>query len=170
MNLTAQSLKEEFLGRVCITGNSDHCLLNQRLARLIPINFSSRYAFWVFKSPHFRKFVDKLNTGSMIQHMFTSQLVEYDFPLPPLSEQDEIVRRLESLFAFADRIEQRVAAGKERADRLTQAILAKAFRGELVPTEAELARREGREYVPASVLLERIKADRVKVPAKGKRK
>jgi type I restriction enzyme S subunit len=102
--------------------------------------------------------------------MFTSQLVEYDFPLPPLSEQDEIVRRLESLFAFADRIEQRVAAGKERADRLTQAILAKAFRGELVPTEAELARREGREYVPASVLLERIKADRVKVPAKGKRK
>ena len=43
---------------------------------------------------------------------------------------------------------------------LTQAILAKAFGGELVPTEAELARREGRDYEPASVLLERIKAER----------
>ena len=44
-----------------------------------------------------------------------------------------------------------------RAQKLTQAILAKAFRGELVPTEAELARREGRDYEPAAVLLERIK-------------
>jgi hypothetical protein len=43
---------------------------------------------------------------------------------------------------------------------MTQAILAKAFHGELVPTEAELARREGREYAPMSVLLERIKQQR----------
>jgi hypothetical protein len=42
----------------------------------------------------------------------------------------------------------------------SQSILAKAFRGELVPTEAELARRAGREYEPASVLLERILAER----------
>ncbi len=41
---------------------------------------------------------------------------------------------------------------------LTQAILAKALRGELVPTEAELARAEGRPYEPASVLLARIQA------------
>jgi len=41
-------------------------------------------------------------------------------------------------------------------------VLAKAFRGELVPTEAELARREGREYEPASVLLERIRRERVR--------
>jgi hypothetical protein len=37
---------------------------------------------------------------------------------------------------------------------------AKAFRGELVPIEAELARREGRSYEPASALLERIRAER----------
>jgi type I restriction enzyme S subunit len=53
-----------------------------------------------------------------------------------------------------------VAAGVARSDKLTQSILAKAFRGELVPTEAELARREGREYEPASVLLDRIKKER----------
>ena len=37
--------------------------------------------------------------------------------------------------------------------------LATAFRGELVPTEAELARREGREYEPASTLLERVRTE-----------
>ena len=55
-----------------------------------------------------------------------------------------IVCRVEGLFELADTIERRVTAGRQRADKLTQAVLAKAFRGELVPTEAELARREGR--------------------------
>ena len=81
-------------------------------------------------------------------------------PVPPLEEQHEIVRRVEVLFQLADAIEKRVAAATKRTDKLTQSILAKAFRGELVPTEAELARREGRSYEPASVLLERIQAER----------
>jgi len=62
--------------------------------------------------------------------------------------------------------QNRVAAAMARADKLTQAILAKAFRGELVPTEAELARREGRDYEPASVLLERIRAERASDPVR----
>ncbi len=57
-------------------------------------------------------------------------------------------------------VEKRVVAAAMRAEKLTQAILAKAFRGELVPTEAELARRDGRSYESASELLARIKADR----------
>src|SRR5262249_16532530 len=82
------------------------------------------------------------------------------FPQPPLSEQHEIVRRVDALFKLADAIEQRVSAATQRADKLTQAVLAKAFRGELVPTEAELTRAEGRDYEPASALLERIRAER----------
>ena len=48
--------------------------------------------------------------------------------------------------------------GVVEAEKLTQAILAKAFRGEPVPTEAELARQQGRPYEPASALLARIRA------------
>ena len=48
----------------------------------------------------------------------------------------------------------------ERVEALTQAVLAKAFHGELVPTEAELARREGRDDEPAGALLERVRAER----------
>jgi type I restriction enzyme S subunit len=85
-------------------------------------------------------------------------------PLPPLHEQREIVRRVDALFKLADTIEKRVEAAARRADTLTQAILAKAFRGELVPTEAELARREGRYYETAAVLLERVRTERACVP------
>lgn len=82
------------------------------------------------------------------------------FPLPPLQEQEEIVRRVDALFALADKIEARVRTATTRVEKTTQAILAKAFRGELVPTEAELARAKGHDYEPASVLLERIRTER----------
>ncbi len=78
--------------------------------------------------------------------------------VPPLEEQYEIVRRVEAMFKLAEAVEKRVAAAAMRAEKLTQSILAKAFRGELVPTEAELARREGRPYESASELLSRIKS------------
>ena len=81
-------------------------------------------------------------------------------PVPPLAEQREIVRRVEALSALADGIEARVHAATVRAERLPQAILARTFRGELVPTEAELARKEGRDYEPASILLARIRRER----------
>ena len=93
--------------------------------------------------------------------------------LPPLAEQHEIVRRVDALFALADKIEARLAAATSRVEKITQAILAKAFRGELVPTEAELARAEGRDDEPASVLLERIRAAREATafaPPKGPRR
>jgi len=88
------------------------------------------------------------------------QLRALPVPIPDGSEQTEIVRRVEQLFAFADQLEARVAAAQERIDKLTQSILAKAFRGELVPQDPN--------DEPASVLLERIKAQRAAAP-KAKR-
>jgi type I restriction enzyme S subunit len=91
--------------------------------------------------------------------------------VPPVLEQHEIVRRVDALFALADKIEGRVKSATARVEKITQALLSKAFRGELVPTEAELARQEGRDYEPASVLLERIRAERAATAiAKPRRK
>jgi len=87
-------------------------------------------------------------------------LKNWPIALPLLPEQHEIVRRAAALFALADRIEAEVAAAREKTETLRQSILARAFSGRLVPTEAELARREGREYEPALVLLERIRSER----------
>ncbi|QTF58900.1 restriction endonuclease subunit S [Stutzerimonas frequens] len=88
------------------------------------------------------------------------QLRALPVPIPACGEQTEIVRRVEQLFAFADQLEARVKAAQIRIDRLTQSILAKAFRGELVPQDPN--------DEPASVLLERIKAQRAAAP-KAKR-
>ena len=66
-------------------------------------------------------------------------LNEVSVPLPPLAEQQEIVRRVEALFALADQIEARCTRAKAHADLLTQSILAKAFRGQLIRTEVPLA-------------------------------
>ncbi|BFM15461.1 restriction endonuclease subunit S [Maricurvus nonylphenolicus] len=83
-------------------------------------------------------------------------------PLPGLSEQKEIVRRVESLFAMADTVEKQYHDAKKRIDRLTQSILAKAFRGELVPQDPN--------DEPASELLKRIQAEREQQQTKPKRK
>ncbi len=87
-------------------------------------------------------------------------LLSLPIQVPPYQEQTEIVRRVEQLFAFADQLEAKVASAKSRIDLLTQSILAKAFRGELVP--------QNPDDEPASMLLERIKAQRAAAP-KAKR-
>jgi type I restriction enzyme S subunit len=71
---------------------------------------------------------------------------------PCIEEQDEIIDRIESLFTLADQLEARLNAARKVVDRLTPALLAKAFRGELVPQDPN--------DEPASVLLERLAATR----------
>ena len=66
---------------------------------------------------------------------------------------------MDALFTLAGSIEAKVAVAQERTEKLRQSILAKAFSRELVETEAQLATREGRDYEPADVLLERINAE-----------
>lgn len=81
-------------------------------------------------------------------------------PSLPMEESVEIVRRVNILFTLAGTIEKRITTNLGQAEMLAQAILAKAFRGELVPTEADLAAKEGRDYETASVLLARIQEAR----------
>ncbi len=73
----------------------------------------------------------------------------YPLPLPPLAEQQEIVRRVEALFALADRVEARFQKAQAQVDKLTPSILAKAFRGQLVPQDPN--------DEPAEKLLQRIR-------------
>jgi type I restriction enzyme S subunit len=86
-------------------------------------------------------------------------------PIRRIPEQEEIVRRVEALLSLADAAEKRVQAASVRAEKIAQAVLAKAFRGELVPMEADPARAEGRSYEPASALLERIRKERAEQQA-----
>jgi type I restriction enzyme S subunit len=152
MNLTAQSLRDEFLGRICITSADEHCLLNQRLARLTPMLVHRRFVLWLLKSSIFRRFVDGLNTGSLIQHMFTSQLARFILPLPPLQEQERIAAEVEAKLSVVDQNEAACEKASRAIDALRQSILKRAFEGKLVPQDPN------DEH--ASVLLERLLAER----------
>jgi len=74
-----------------------------------------------------------------------------------------------AMFQLVAVLERRVGATGGRADKLPRAILSKAFSGELVPTEAALARAEGREYESASVLLARLAKSAVADTSKMRR-
>jgi type I restriction enzyme, S subunit len=120
----------------------------------------AEYLAIVWAAPEIRLQIEaSAHTTAGIHKVSQKDLAGIEVPLPHISTQTEIVRRVEALFALADKIEQRVAAATARAEKAPQAILAKAFRGELVPTEADLARAEGRTYETAEELLERVKAD-----------
>jgi type I restriction enzyme S subunit len=71
---------------------------------------------------------------------------------------------------LADAIERRVGKPAAKAAKLPQAILKKAFSGELVPTEAELARAEGRSYETAEELLARVRGAGEGKPAAKRRR
>jgi type I restriction enzyme, S subunit len=166
MNLTAQSLKDEFLGRTCLTGKDELCLLNQRLARLKPILALPAFILWVFKSARFREFVDRLHSGSLIQHMFTHQLDAFTFPLPPLAEQQAIVEVAEDQLSVIDHLEADIEAKLLAAQSLRQAILHRAFSGQLVAQDPD---DEPAEKLLARIAKERKAQEAQRAVAKAKR-
>lgn len=98
--------------------------------------------------------------GATRPRISLTHLKKYEFELPPLDEQAEIVRRIDSAFNWLDRMAADRAAAARLLAKLDSSILAKAFRGELVPQDPN--------DEPASVLLERIKAERAVAPKKRK--
>jgi type I restriction enzyme S subunit len=109
-------------------------------------------------------------------------LLQMPIPLPPFCEQKRIVAKVEKVLGRVTAARERLAKAArllgfellpKATGALAQAVLAKAFRGELVPTEAELARAEGRDYEPASVLLDRVRTERASAsgsPKTGRRR
>ncbi|MBD2318686.1 restriction endonuclease subunit S [Phormidium tenue] len=75
--------------------------------------------------------------------------------IPPVAEQQEIVRRVDELFAYADLIESRYQEALLKVEQLVPVILNKAFRGELVPQDPD------EESV--SDLLARIRHEKVRI-------
>jgi type I restriction enzyme S subunit len=75
-------------------------------------------------------------------------------PLPPLAEQQRIVTEVEHRLSVVEGLEASIGANLKRAERLRQAVLKRAFAGELVPQDPS--------DEPAGVLLERIRVEREK--------
>ncbi|WP_257473662.1 restriction endonuclease subunit S [Pseudoalteromonas sp. JSTW] len=114
-------------------------------------------------SPHARDYCWQVKTDGVSQsNINAKKLQAYEFDLPPMSEQLEIVRRVNELFSRADLFERQYLDARKAFNRLTQSILAKAFRGELVAQDPN--------DEPASELLENIKKQRLEIPKQVRKK
>lgn len=112
--------------------------------------------YYLFQG-NFRKEARGHMTGTAGQLRVPARFLdEWPFPLPPLPEQRRIVSEIEKHSTRLDAAVASLHRARANLKRYRASVLRAACEGRLVPTEAELARREGRDYEPASVLLERI--------------
>jgi type I restriction enzyme S subunit len=144
------------VGRVAVADRT--CVLTPQTTyyRVNPKVFLNRFVMFYLASQAFSEQVNVVKEQTTRDFVPISEQYLLFHRVPPLPEQQEIVRRVESLFNLVDRIEARYNKAKAQVEKLTQSTLAKAFRGELVTTEAELAEEEGRSYESAADLLARI--------------
>jgi type I restriction enzyme S subunit len=109
-------------------------------------------AFWI-GAERSQRWLSKVEKGVAYTGINIEDLRTLPVAVPPLDEQREIVRRVQSLLNEADRIDARQKQAASCINRLTPSVLAKAFRAELVPQEPN--------DEPTSALLDRLRASRV---------
>lgn len=150
------------VGRVAITpvelegGN-----ITQDTVRVAVLEcLSSRYIYWYLQSLKVQQYFEANKKGVAVQGINVGDVRPMEVPLAPLKEQHEIVRRIESAFAKIDQLAKEAKRALALVGRLDEAILARAFRGELVPQDDK--------DEPAEQLLARIRAERERAP-KAKR-
>jgi hypothetical protein len=98
--------------------------------------------------------------GTTITGITKKQLADQLVWIPPFKQQEMIVEKLESELDSNDSLSETIKSTSKHLELLHSSILKAACEGQLVPTEAELAGKEGRDYEPANQLLERILAER----------
>jgi type I restriction enzyme S subunit len=121
------------------------------------------YLYFAFRGcSAVRSQIDDSAIGATRAGFNTKLLQNIWLPLPPSEEQAQILQEIKKRFKFADSIMGQISEGASFLDKLDRSILAKAFRGELVPQDPN--------DEPASVLLERIRAERENLDTKKKAK
>jgi len=105
------------------------------LARLKDIRLSKFVFHSVIGPAHGRKQLLAAAYGQGKPGLNVDNIRDIVIGLPPLVEQQEIVRRVEGLFALADQIEARFQKARLQVDKLTPSHLARAFRSNLVPQD-----------------------------------
>ena len=115
---------------------------------VLPHNVSTEFLYYWFLSID----LAQLSDGSNVPQLNLKDIHPLSFPLPPCGEQEAIASEVKRRLSVADKVEKTVTAELKRAEQLRQSILKKAFSGGLVPQDPN--------DEPASVLLERIRAEK----------
>lgn len=122
------------------------------------------YLYWYLQNYKLFNYIDAGSDRTAGQSGVNKRHLEsYPVLVPPIDEQIEIVKRVKYLFSFTDAIEQKARAALDRANNLSQSILAKAFKGELTAKWREENFELTSGDNSAEALLGKIEAEREKV-------
>ena len=169
-NLRTQATKGDIfftsvgsLGRSCVY-SGEYNLAFQRSVSVISTLIFNYYLKYCFDSGYFQVKVLKEATGTAQKGFYLNQLAESLIPLPPLEEQHRIVAKIEELLPYIERYgkaeEHLTALNTTFPEALKKSILQEAVQGKLVP--------QNPDDEPASVLLERIRAEKQALIKAGK--
>lgn len=121
---------------------------------------NQEFLYHLFSGPKLQSIVSQRITGSATPHLFQNDIRKFELLIPPMEEQHQIVREIESRLSVCDQVEQSLTESLEKAQALRQSILKKAFEGTLLNASELAACKSAPDYEPASVLLERIKKEK----------
>lgn len=127
-----------YLNKVCTVDFEGVCS-----ADMYPVkaNINRDYLLYVMLSDMFVYWASQQQGRVVLPKINQKALNEIPVPVPPNEEQNEIARIIGELWAKADAVEKQYLAAKQRVDKLTQSILARAFRGELFEPFTDKAER-----------------------------
>ena len=151
------------LGRSCVF-QGGHNICFQRSVTVISTLIYNYYLKYFFDNPFFQDKIVREATGTAQKGFYLNQLSECIIPLPPLFEQHRIVAKIEELLPYIERYgkaeEHLTTLNTTFPEALKKSILQEAVQGKLVP--------QNPDDEPASVLLERIRAEKQGLIKQGK--
>jgi len=122
----------------------------------------SNWLFWLLQTQLIYSQATKKATGTAQKTVGLASLRSFCTSFCSPKEQHQIVQEIESRLSVCDKVEESIKESLEKAKALRQSILKKAFEGTLLSEEEIAACKEAPDYEPASVLLEKIKAEKKK--------
>lgn len=127
-------------------------LLRYRVGPALDARFALLQFRWFFHSQRFQKIA---SWTTSIAHLGAKRFAEMELSIPPIDEQRRIVDEIEKQFTRLDAAVVALERVKASLKRYRASVLKAACEGRLVPTEAELARREGRSFESGEELMRR---------------
>ena len=135
----------------------DGARVNQHVCIIRPIPvLDPKFLCKYLSSPSIQAMIMDKEYGGTRQALTKQMILEFDIPIPPVNEQRRIVAKIEALKARSQRVKEELEAIPALLDQFRQSVLAAAFRGDLTADWRE----KNPDVEPASVLLERIHAER----------
>lgn len=141
-------------------GEIEQCCFQNTVIRVQSLPELSEYLFWVFRTFYISGVFSKLSGGVGINHLSAGKLANLAIPVAPVFEYQKLLEMINEKFSLIENLEQAIDQALQQAEAMRQSILKKAFSGQLVPQDPD--------DEPASVLLERIRAEKAAQPQRKK--